>query len=501
MNYLLASAPIILLLALLTIFKWSGKLAGTVSWLFSVVIASLFFGLSFNVFWISQAKGLIFSTYVLLVLWSALLLYNFNNKIGGIPALTQWLQAKIPDPTLLKILLAWAFTGILEGIAGFGLPIAVAAPMLAGLGVPPLVAVVASAIGNTWSVSLGNMGMVFQVLTGISGLEEMVLVPTIALMMGIACILTGLAVASVLGEIRKWKEVIIIGIFMAMVQYGLAAIGLIPLSAFGAAVSGITLGMVISKKTPVNNPKLPISKPLIATFLSYGFLVVLMLLIFINGPIRDVLFPILWRYPFPEVSTLLGYVTPAGYGQIFRWFAYPATLISIAILASFVIFRKLRVATSETFAQAFKDTVHSAGPATIGIISTVGLAMVMDHSGMTFLIAQGLSDLTGRFFPIVSPLVGMLGSFATGSNSNSNVLFVSLQKNVAAIIAISPVILVAAQTAGGSLGSMIAPAKLIIGCSTVNMAGKEGLVLRKTLPYGIGIALVIGITGLILSLF
>ena len=73
MNYLLASAPIILLLALLTIFKWSGKLAGTVSWLFSVVIASLFFGLSLDVFWVSQAKGLIFSIYVLLVLWSALL--------------------------------------------------------------------------------------------------------------------------------------------------------------------------------------------------------------------------------------------------------------------------------------------------------------------------------------------------------------------------------------------------------------------------------------------
>ncbi len=248
MNYLLASAPIILLLALLTIFKWSGKLAGTVSWLFSVVIASLFFGLSLDVFWVSQAKGIIFSIYVLLVLWSALLLYNYNNRIGGISALTQWLQTKIPDPTLLKILLAWAFTGILEGIAGFGLPIAVAAPMLAGLGVSPLIAVVASAIGNTWSVSLGNMGMVMQVLTGISGLEEMVLVPTIALMMGIACILTGLAVASVLGEIRKWKEVIIIGIFMAMVQYGLAAIGLIPLSAFGAAVSGYSTGYDYQQK-------------------------------------------------------------------------------------------------------------------------------------------------------------------------------------------------------------------------------------------------------------
>jgi lactate permease len=199
MNYILASSPILLLFVLLTVFKWSGRKAGIISWLFSLGIAGLFFGLSLQVLWVSQIKGIIFSIYVLLVLWTALLLYNLNFRIGGISALTTWLEGIIPDPSLLKIILAWAFSAVLEGIAGFGLPIAVAAPMLAGLGVPPIQTVVASAIGHTWSVTLGNMGMVFQVLTSISEVEEAALIPTVALMMGLACVLCGIAVAVVLG--------------------------------------------------------------------------------------------------------------------------------------------------------------------------------------------------------------------------------------------------------------------------------------------------------------
>ncbi len=185
MNYFLAASPILLLLVLMTVFKWSGKRSGLVSWLFSILISGVFFGLNLNAFWISQAKGVVFSVYVLLVLWSALLLFNLNNRIGGIAAITNWLKVIIPDRSLLVILIAWSFSAILEGIAGFGLPIAVSAPMLAGLGVSPILAVVASAIGHTWSVTLGNMGMVFQVLTSISGIPETELYPATAIYDGI----------------------------------------------------------------------------------------------------------------------------------------------------------------------------------------------------------------------------------------------------------------------------------------------------------------------------
>ena len=118
---------------------------------------------------------------------------------------------------------------------------------------------------------------------------------------------------------------------------------------------------------------------------------------------------------------------------------------------------------------------------------------------MTYLLAEGLSRLLVGGYPLVSPWVGILGAFATGSNNNSNVLFGSLQKNAAVLLGLNPDLLVAAQTAGGSLGSMLAPAKIIVGCSTVNQGGQEGRVLRQTVPLGLAIGLAVGLLTFILS--
>jgi len=118
---------------------------------------------------------------------------------------------------------------------------------------------------------------------------------------------------------------------------------------------------------------------------------------------------------------------------------------------------------------------------------------------MTQLLAQTLSHWMGTAFPLVSPLVGILGAFATGSNNNSNVLFGPLQKQVAQMLGILPALLIATQTAGGAIGSMLAPAKIIIGCSTTGLKGRDGEVLRMTVPYGLGIGLGLGALALIVS--
>ena len=86
----------------------------------------------------------------------------------------------------------------------------------------------------------------------------------------------------------------------------------------------------------------------------------------------------------------------------------------------------------------------------------------------------------------------MLGAFMTGSNTNSNVIFGALQQQTAQILSLPVAVILAAQTTGGSLGSMLAPAKIIIGCSTAGLSGQEGQVLRRTIAYGLIIAAVIG---------
>jgi lactate permease len=122
----------------------------------------------------------------------------------------------------------------------------------------------------------------------------------------------------------------------------------------------------------------------------------------------------------------------------------------------------------------------------------------MDNSGMTYVLAKGIAGISGPLYPLLAPYIGMLGAFMTGSNTNSNVVFVPLQQQAARILGISVLVVLGAQTTGGALGSMLAPAKLIVGCTTSGLAGREGEVLKKTMPAGLIIAGVIGILALVI---
>src|SRR5919197_1415596 len=116
MQYSLAALPILFVLALMLLLRWGGQRAGPAGWLAGIVVAALAFGLTPQVLWVSQAKGFLLSLYVLAVLWPALLLYNVVNQAGGIRALAQILERAITDRPLLLVVLAWAFSGVLEGL-------------------------------------------------------------------------------------------------------------------------------------------------------------------------------------------------------------------------------------------------------------------------------------------------------------------------------------------------------------------------------------------------
>ena len=140
-------------------------------------------------------------------------------------------------------------------------------------------------------------------------------------------------------------------------------------------------------------------------------------------------------------------------------------------------------------------------PTSLGIVSMVGFAMIMDHCQMIYILAEGISNVFGSFYPLISPWIGLLGAFMTGSNTNSNVVFTALQQGTAQLSGLSVALILAAQTTGGALGSMIAPAKILVGCSTVGLSGKEWPVLKATLKYGFIITGIIGIITILASIF
>ncbi len=512
LTWLLALSPIIAVLVLMVGFRWGGSKAGPVGWLVALVIGVVFFGAGPELLIYSQLKGVLLSLYVLYIIWMALVLYNVVNEAGAIAVIGHSIARLTRDKTMQLLILSWAFSSFLQGVAGFGVPIAVVAPLLIGMGFGPVVSVAAVAIGHSWSVTFGDIAASFQALMGATGIEGHALAPWSAVFLGIACFACGLAAVHAYdgwtAVRRSLLAVLLIGGAMSATQYLLAVNGLWNLAGFASGLVGVIVGAAVTRLPfyrgrawhPVvaleddegrNGPRplMAVSAYVILVILVAGAELVPQLHAFLNG--------VVIRVHFPEVTTTHGWVTRAGAGRTISVFGHAGALLAYTCLIAYVIYRRAGLYGSGTARRIWEKTVSSAVPSSIGIASMVGMAMIMDHSGMTYLLAKGIGQSMGRMFPLFSPLIGTLGAFMTGSNTNSNVIFAPLQQTTAELLGISALVVLGAQTTGGALGSMLAPAKVIVGCSTAGLAGQEGLVMRKTLPYGLLIAGFIGLVALL----
>jgi len=199
---------------------------------------------------------------------------------------------------------------------------------------------------------------------------------------------------------------------------------------------------------------------------------------------------------FPEIVSRTGWVTPAQNGKSINLFGHGGALLTYSAMASYLVFSIKGYYRPQSMRRILSKTVNSGVPTSLGIVSMVCFALIMDHCGMISILAEGISRVFGGLYPFFAPWIGLLGAFMTGSNTNSNVVFGVLQQQTAGLAGISTALILAAQTTGGALGSMVAPAKIIVGCSTVGLAGKEGPVLKATLRYGMVITGMIGLVTL-----
>jgi lactate permease len=498
MFYLLAALPILLVLALMLFFKRGSHEAGGAGWLAGIAVAFFAFGLNGQVLWVSQVKALLLSLNVLAVLLPALAMYHIVDKAGGVRAIAYALQEMIPEPGWLLVVLAWMLSALVENLAGFGLPIAIIAPMLILLGVIPVRAVAAAAVGHSWTVSLGGMALAFRTLTDITGMDPAEVFPSAAIMLGVSVLLTGLAAAYLLKQLHYWKRILLLAAIVALVQFLVGLSGMIPLSSFTAAIVGIGFGLLLAKRPPDRKVSPTVTPQLKGGLISYGILFLSILIISVIPPLNRWLAAVQLDSYFPQVATSTGIITDAGPGFIFRPFTHPGFWILFSAVMAAILLPRITRSGTANLRSALAATWRSALPASVGTLFMIGLSTLMEHTGMTLTIAEGLSTAFKAAYPLIAPLVGTLGAFATGSNTNSNILFGTMQKDVAMLLRITPIVLLAAQTTGGALGSMIAPAKLAVGGSTNVMKGREGEVLRLTLPIGLVCTLIIGVLALLL---
>ena len=229
---------------------------------------------------------------------------------------------------------------------------------------------------------------------------------------------------------------------------------------------------------------------------AYVILVVVVVCVQLIPPLKTFLGQLVLRVDFPTIVTRRGWTTPPGTGRTIDLFGHAGALLAYSSLIAHAVYRATGHCRPGTIGRILARTARSAVSSSLGIAAMVGMAMLMSHSGMTYLLADGLSRGMGRAFPLISPFIGLLGAFMTGSNTNSNVIFATLQQNTAELAGISTLVILGAQTTGGALGSMLAPAKVIVGCSTAGLGGREGEVLKRTALYGVILTCAIGMATL-----
>lgn len=503
-KWLLAFSPIAVVLILMIGCNWGGGRAGAAGWFTAVIVSLAAFGATPSLLAYAQVKGALLSLNVLYIIWMALLLYNVVKETGAIEAIGAGIQRFSADKAIQLLIFGWVFSSFLQGVAGYGVPIAVVAPLLVGLGFSPVVAVAVPAIGHSWSVTFGSMGASFQALMAVTGLGAEYLASWSALLLGLATFLCGLGAVHVYGGLRlighSALALLIIGLVMAGSQYALATSGMWTLGGFGASLAGLAATLLVARLKPYRQggasgeqAGMGLGWALSAYFILIGVVSLGVLL----PPLKAFLGQIKLSLMFPQIKSTAGWVVPAGAGKSISVFGHGGALLAYASVLSFLLYAAKGCYRPGAWRQIIAQTVQSGVPTSLGIVSMVCFALIMDQSGMTYLLAEGISRVFGAAYPLFAPWVGLLGAFMTGSNTNSNVVFGALQQQTAHLAGLSAAVILAAQTTGGALGSMIAPAKIIVGCSTVGLAGKEGPVLRATITYGLIITGLIGLATLL----
>jgi lactate permease len=364
-------------------------------------------------------------------------------------------------------------------------------------------------------VTFGSLGLSFFALMGATGLSGELLAPWAATLLGLACLGCGAATLWAAGGRRTLlaglAPLVVIGATMAGAQYLVTSLGLFNIGSMVAGLAGLAVGVAWArifrreKPTEAHNegegPRQALTMPLGWALAPYALLVAIVLLSTIPA-IRDVLGRAVIRVEFPELVTGRGWLMPAGPGRTIKVFGHAGALLIYASALSFVIFKMRNRYQEGALREIGSGVVKRATRSSLGTAAMVGMAVMMEHAGMTHLLADGIARAAGAAFPLVSPFIGVLGAFMTGSNTNSNVVFAGLQQQVAKLAGVNALIILAAQTTGGAIGSAFAPAKVIVGCSTVD--AEEGPVLKAVMRYGLiivaAVALVTGLTIYVLGL-
>ncbi|RZT62443.1 lactate permease [Microcella alkaliphila] len=513
----LAALPVLAVLVLMTVVGWSAARAGLVTAAATLVLAVVGFGfgvgkdtdpgLAWSLTGVVAEAGFIAFT-IIGIIGPALGIHVLQRSTGAAARLRLALAVLHPDPRLGALLVAWFFALFLEGAAGFGTPIALAAPFLVAAGMTPVAAVAAALVGHAAGVSFGAVGtpILAQATIASTTLPEATgqvlargVLPYHLALGWILLVVLIVIIGSAYGNRRGLVGWGLLAWASFFLPYSLIAWFVGPeLPALGGALVGAILFSIVlawrreraEVAAGARQPHPDVEETVLAELsvlraaAPYLVLVAIVLVTRLIPPIQDAL-----------RSVTLEWQLPGGFAGSVQPLYHPTMLLTVAFVVGALIqrasWRRIRIAVVSATLQL--------GPVLLALVGMITIARAMSASGMTQTLAEAAAS-TGAAWPLFTVAVGVFGSFITGSATASNLLFTDLQVSTARAIGAPSLPLLGAQGYGAALGNLIAPGNIIAAVATVGLAGREGLILRRTLPWVVVCTILGGAFALVLTL-
>jgi lactate permease len=475
MKAVLAASPIVLVVMLMTWRGWSAVRAGSVTAVATLMLGLGVFGRGDTangraLLGIAAEASFITAT-IIGIIGPALGLHLLQRHSGATDRLQSLLASLHPDPRIGALAVAWFFTLFLEGAAGFGTPVALAAPLLVSAGYTPATAVVAALAGHGAGVSFGAVG------TPVLAQSTLVDIPALDLARSTVVfhlVVGWLLLAAVVMLLRQGRSGLwgwgIAGGFAFFVPFGLIAATMGPeLATLGGVTVGVAAwGLMLRwrRSAPSGAPHHDLAAPSTARAMApYLWLIVAVAVTRLVSPVRSLTeeVELVWQF-----DGFRGRVQPL---------THPAVLLTVAFVVAAVA---QRVQVPAVLARIRRATLTMV-PVAVAVLAMVTIARTMTQTGMTTELAAAAVGV-GAAWPIVAPAVGALGTFVTGSATASNLLFSELQFDAATRLRFPPPTVLGAQGFGAAIGNIICPHNIVAAAATVGAQRQEGQILRRTVP-------------------
>lgn len=558
MYAILAFIPIIVTVVLMVAFNWPAKRALPLAWILAAIIGVAVWKMSIGAVALQTVIGFLEAFAVLVIIFGAILIMNTLSSSGAMAAINGMFTGISPDARIQAVIIGFIFGAFIEGAAGFGTPAALAAPLLISVGFPPLAAAVVALIYNSVPVCYGAVGTptnsamatLGESVTSLGGNVDsfkanltffsavnMAVGAFFIVTIGIILLVTMFGKDAEHKKVAKAFEILPFIIFVCVVFdviYLLIAKFIGPeLVSLVAAVITLFVVLFTSKKgflmpkniwtfgeketwdhSWLNTTEVPEPKQSNMSLVKAWIPYLLIGLALVITRVWSTLQPDSWAGAMKAFKVTLPLFGGASWSWTVLW--NPGIIFIIVGLITI----PLHGMNGDTVKEAWKNSFTQVKGAAIALLFGVAMVYIFRNSAndgiqvsymidgrtaglgsMLTMMADGLGSIFRGAYIVIAPLIGVLGSFMSGSNTVSNTLFSSLQFETATLVGLPQVIIVALQNNGGAIGNMVCVNNVVSACATTGTNGNEGKIIRTNfLPCIVYCVIVIVVSLIVISL-